>query len=133
MKKLAIVYGEKKTGVQLLNETKKLDKDANIFKKIKHWVKDTTVKSSEEVVSKTAEELRASGKKATEAQKEIIKQELKRATNLRSACQVANLGVSLLLLGLIVPIWTRSQTKKKHAEEIRLAQENTGNMALSKV
>lgn len=123
---------EKKTGVQLLNETKKLDKNANIFKKIKHWIKDTTVKSSEEVVSKTAEELRASGKKATEAQKEIIKQELKRATNLRSACQVANLGVSLILLGLIVPIWTRSKTKKKHAEEIRLAQENTGNVTLSK-
>ena len=42
---------EKKTGVQLLNETKELAKDANIFQKIKHWVKDTTVKSSEEVSS----------------------------------------------------------------------------------
>ena len=90
-------------------------------------IKDTTVKSSEEVISKTAEELKKLGREATETQKETIKNELKRAENLRSACQVANLGVSLLLLGLIVPIWTRNKTKRKHAEDLRIAQENLGN------
>ena len=49
----------------------------------------------------------------------------KKAINLRSACQAANLGVSLVLLGLIVPIWTRHSTKKKHAEALRLAQEQS--------
>jgi hypothetical protein len=31
------------------------------------------------------------------------------------------LGVSLLLLGVIVPIWTRNSTKKKHAEDLKKA------------
>ena len=114
---------ENKTGVTLLNDTKPIEKDANVFKKFWHWMKDVQIKSSEEVVSKTKEALK--GAKPTEAQKEIIAKELKRATNLRSACQVANLGVSLALLGLVIPIWTRSKTKKKHAEAIRLAEQNS--------
>ena len=44
--------------------------------------------------------------------KATIEKELKHAVNLRSACQVANLGVSLVLLGLIIPIFTRNQTKR---------------------
>ena len=114
---------EKKPGVQLLNDTKPLEKEANLFKRFWHWVKDVNIKSSEEVVSKTAEALKEKGIAPNEAQKSQIKKELKRAINLRSACQAANLGVSLLLLGLIVPIWTRHSTKKKHAETIKLAQE----------
>ena len=62
-----------------------------------------------------------------------IAKELKRAVNLRSACQVANLGVSLILLGLIIPIWTRRSTKKKHAEAIRQAQSDiSSNVNLDK-
>lgn len=115
---------ENKTNVKLLNDTKRLKGDENIFKKFWHWVKDVNIKSSEEVVSKLAEELES--KKltpTTAAEKEQIKKELKQATNYRRACQAANLGVSLLLLGLIVPIWTRHNTKKKHAEALKLAQE----------
>ena len=52
-----------------------------------------------------------------------IEKELKHARNLRSACQVANLGVSLALLGIIVPLYTRHKTKKKHEEALKLAQE----------
>ena len=85
-------------------------------------MKDVTLKSSEEVVSNTAEELKKKGLKPTQEQKSIIEKELKRAVNLRSACQVANLGVSLVLLGLIIPIWTRRSTKKKHAEALKNAQ-----------
>ena len=114
---------EKKKGVQLLNDTKPLKEDANIFKRFWHWVKDVNIKSSEEVISKTAEKLKEQGLKPNEEQKKAIIEELKHAKNLRSACQVANLGVSLLLLGLIVPIWTRSSTKKKHAEALRQANE----------
>ena len=90
-------------------------------------MKDITLKSSEEVVSKTAEELKAKGLTPTAEQKATIEKELKRAVNLRSACQVANLGVSLVLLGLIIPIWTRKSTKKKHAEAIRQAQSNVSS------
>lgn len=91
---------QKKTGIQLLNETQKLKENANAFEKFWHWVKHTNIKSSEEVIGK-------------------------KAVNMRSACQLANLGVSLVLLGIIVPIFTRKSTQKKHAEALRLARENS--------
>ena len=114
---------EKKKGVQLLNDTKPLEKDANVFKRFWHWVKDVNIKSSDEVVSKTAESLKDKKILPNKAQEELIKKEIKQAKNLRSACQAANLGVSLILLGLIVPIWTRRTTKKKHAEAIKQANQ----------
>jgi len=118
---------ENKTGVQLLNDTKPISKDANIIKRFWHWVKDVNIKSSEEVISKTKEALK--GATPTPEQEKQIAKELKRATNLRSACQVANLGVSLVLLGLIIPIFTRSKTKKKHEEAIKMAQNNASPSA----
>ena len=116
---------QNKTGIALLNDTKPLDKNAGILKKDWHWVKDVNIKSSEEVVSKTEKAL--NGLKPTEAQKAIIKKELKRAENLRSACQAANIGVSLALLGLVIPIFTRRNTKKKHEQALKLAQEQANN------
>ncbi len=115
---------EKKKGIQLLNDTKPLEKDANVFKRFWHWVKDVNIKSSDEVVSKTAEALKDKKLTPNKVQEELIKKEIKQAKNLRSACQAANLGVSLILLGLIVPIWTRRSTKKKHAEAIKQANQN---------
>lgn len=125
--KAAATAIENKTGVKLLNDTKPLKDNANIFKRFWHWVKDVNIKSSEEVVSKLAEELEKAGKTPDAAQKAQIQKELKRAINLRSACQATNLGVSLVLLGLIVPIWTRNSTKKKHAEALRLAREEANS------
>ena len=127
--KAAATAIEKKTGVQLLNDTKPIEKDANIFKKVWHWIKDVNIKSSEEVVSKTKDAL--NGVKPTKEQEIQIAKELQRAKNYRRACQVANIGVSLLLLGLIVPIWTRHNTKKKHAEAIKQVQlgiQNNSNL-----
>ena len=112
---------QKSTGVSLLNDTKPLNGDENVFKKAWHWVKDVNIKSSEEVISKTQQAL--NGAKPTDAQLKTIEKELKHARDLRSACQVANLGVSLALLGIIVPLYTRHKTKKKHAEALKLAQE----------
>lgn len=114
---------QKSTGVSLLNDTKPLKGDENVLKKAWHWVKDVNIKSSEEVVSKTQQSL--NGAKPTDAQLKTIEKELKHARDLRSACQVANLGVSLALLGIIVPLYTRHKTKKKHAEALKLAQEKT--------
>ncbi len=112
---------QNKTGVTLLNETKKLKEDANIFQKAWHWVKDINIKSSEEVVSKTQQALK--GLQPTKEQAAQIEKELKRAKNLRSACQVTNLGVSLALLGIVIPIFTRHNTKKKHEQALQRAQE----------
>ena len=108
--KAAATIMQKKTGVVLLNETKEAPKDANKLKKFWHWVKDVNIKSSEEVIGKT-------------------EKELKRAKNLRSACQVTNLGVSLALLGIVIPIFTRHHTKKKHEEALKLARENSEQKA----
>ena len=67
----------------------------------------------------------SNGAKPTEAQARTIQKELKRACNIRSACHATSIGVSLALLGIIVPLYTRHKTKKKHAEALKLAQEKT--------
>lgn len=121
---------QKNTGITLLNDTKPLKGDENVFKKAWHWVKDVNIKSSEEVVSKTQQSL--NGAKPTEAQAKIIEKELKHAKNLRSACQVTNLGVSLALLGIIVPLYTRHKTKKKHEQALKLAQEKAQDIETKK-
>lgn len=115
---------QKTKGVRLLNDTKPLKSDANALEKFWHWVKDVKVKSSDEVVSNTAELLKKQGKTPDKEQLKIIEKELKHAVNLRSACQATNIGVSLALLGLLVPIYTRHNTKKKHERALKLAQEN---------
>lgn len=114
---------QKKTGTKLLNDTKpfKPDEKPNSLKKAWHWFKDVNLKSSKEVLSKTEEEL--GGKTPNAEQKELIKKELEKATRYRSACQVANLGVSLALLGLIIPIFLRKNTAKKHAKDIESAKD----------
>ena len=119
---------EKKLGIKLLNDMKPLEEGAGPLKRFWHWMKNVNIKSSEEVVSKTAEELKAKGLTPNKEQAEKIAKELKRAVNLRSACQVASIGVSLVLLGLIIPIWTRSKTKKKHAEALQQVQTASSNV-----
>ena len=114
---------QRKTGIELLNVTKDLEPNAGILKRFGHWIKNVNIKSSEEVTSKLAKELAKNNKTPDAKQKAQIEKEIKRAVNLRSACQAANLGVSLLLLGLIVPIWTRSNTKKKHSEALKQAEQ----------
>lgn len=106
--KAAATIFQKKTGVRLLNDTKPLKEGANGLQKFWHWVKDVNIKSSDEVVGKT-------------------EKELKRARNMRYTCQGVNLGVSLAILGVIVPIFTRRSTKKKHEQALKLAQENNVN------
>ncbi len=112
---------QNKTGVKLLNDMKPLEGNEGFWKRFKHWMKDVNIKSSNEVVSKTEEALK--GVKPTKEQTEIIEKELKKAVNYRSYCQLTNLGVSLALLGLIIPIFTRRKTKRKHEQALKLAQE----------
>lgn len=118
---------QKNTDITLLNDTKPLKGNENALQRFWHWVKDVNIKSSEEVVSKTAEELKKKGITPDAKQKKLIEKELKKAVNMRSACQAANLGVSLLLLGLVIPIFTRKNTQKKHAEALKTAQETSSS------
>ena len=98
---------QKKTGTVLLNDMNKLKGDENAWQKFKHWMKDVNIKSSKEVVGQ-------------------------KAINYRSACQVTNLGVSLALLGLIIPIFTRRNTKRKHEQALKLAQEQNNTQVENK-
>ncbi len=87
-------HKNKNKGVHLINRLKEApDKDANVFKKFWHWAKHTSLKSSDEL--KTIEDKR-----------------------LRTVCQIGNILFSLLALGVFIPIYTRSKTNKKHAEEL---------------
>ncbi len=98
---------EKKTGIELLNKTFDSNKNKGFFTKAKNWVLNTHLKSSDE--------LRGVGKAFEEA------------TKLRAKCQMANLGTSLALLGVIVPIFTRLRTDKHdRLEEARLKSINSG-------
>lgn len=89
----ATVIQKVKPDIKLLNKFKSND-GANVFQKLWNWVKHTELKSSDEVVGKAAK-------------------------NMRSVCQLANIGLSLLLLGIIIPTYYRRKTDKKHEEELR--------------
>lgn len=78
--------------VKLLNRLKPQGK--NGLEKLWNWVKHTELKSSIEV--------------ATE-----------QAKRMRSYCQLTNIGFSLLLLGILIPSYTRGKTDKKHEEEMK--------------
>ena len=101
-------YLENKKGVKLLNREKPLDKGANVFKKIGNWVVKTHLKSTDELAADSVRSL----------------EDMK---HLRAKCQMVNLGSSLLVLGLLVPVFTRLKTEKNHKKEL-LAQ-NRGNCA----
>lgn len=85
---------EKFSDVKLLNHLKKLPKDANIIDRTIHWIKDVSLKSSDEVLGR-------------------------KARNLRSVCQLGNLAFSLIVLGLFIPLYTRTQTNKKREMELK--------------
>lgn len=102
--KKAAKAGDDSLRVTLLNRHKVLDKNANVGKKLWNWVKNTSLKSTDELATH-------SGKK------------------LRSYCQVGNFAFSLLSLGLFIPLYTRTQTNKK--EQAKLAKLNAEKTAVS--
>ena len=92
---------------KLINDLKPLKEGANPLQKFWHWTKDTALKSTSEL---------ASGK----------------ANDLRSLCQFGNLAFSLVSLGLFIPLINRIQTnKKEQARKAKLAQEAATASGLS--
>lgn len=92
-KGIATLLEHKNKDIHLINRLKETDKNANVFKKFWNWAKHTTIKSSDELA--TVKDKR-----------------------LRTICQIGNIAFSLLALGVFIPIYTRSKTNKKHAEEM---------------
>jgi len=90
--------------IQLLNHKEELKDGAGMLEKIKHWAKNTTLKTTEEAIGK--------------------------AKTMRSVCQLADIGFSLALLGVIIPKITRSKTDK--AREAELKKEGMDNNAIEK-
>ena len=90
-------YAEKKHGIELLNKNYDKSKNTGFFTKAKNWVLNTHLKSSDE--------LKGVGEKLLKAKK------------IRAKAQLANLGTSLALLGVAVPLYTMIKTKKHDAEE----------------
>lgn len=94
-KAIATVIEKFNPDIKLTNELKPLKEGANVLQKFWHWTKNTTIKSTGELTSK-------------------------RAADLRSVCQLGNLAFSLVVLGAFIPLINRIQTNKK--EQARKAQ-----------
>ncbi|MBO5434288.1 hypothetical protein J6A31_00500, partial [bacterium] len=84
---------------KLINRFKQSNPDDNIMKKFWNWAKHTSLKSTDEL--------------ATVGDK-----------RLRTICQIGNLAFSLVSLGIFIPLYTRTQTNKKKAQQ-DLANMNT--------
>ncbi len=91
-----------KPDVKLLNRVGKSTPDSSIIHRAGDWIKNTTLKSFDEVLPKHK--------------------------NLRSVCELASLGFSIISLGILLPAYNRRVTEKKVAqakEKERLAKELT--------
>lgn len=92
-KGIATLLQRHKKDVHLINVLKERKPNANALEKLWHWAKHTAIKSSDELV--TVKDKR-----------------------LRTMCQIGSIVFSLLSLGVFIPLYTRTKTNKKHAEEL---------------
>lgn len=99
-KAIATFLEKKYPEVTLINRLKDIDPNAGFFKKLWHWAKHTSMKSTDELEAVGSKELKRLGR------------------NLRAVCQLGNLAFSLLALGIFIPLYTRTQTNKKKQMEL---------------
>lgn len=85
---------QKFTKIELINDLAPLKGNENIWQKIKHWTKDTAMKSSDEL---------AKGK----------------PKQMRALCQIGNIAFSLVALGLLIPKLNRNKTNKEREKELK--------------
>lgn len=88
-KAAATIIEKTKPDVKLLNRTGKSTKQSPLLNRVGDWIKNTYVKSFDEVLPKDK--------------------------NMRSVCQLASLGFSIISLGVLLPAYNRRVTEKKVA------------------
>ena len=88
-----------KEGIKLTNKLKSVKADANIFERFWNWAKHTKMKSTDELMH-------------------LSEKQFEHAKRMRAMCQLGNLAFSLLSLGVFIPLYTRTQTKKKEADKV---------------
>lgn len=92
-KGLATLLEKKNKGITLINRLKEPKADANAVERFWNWAKHTAIKSSDELTTP-------------------------KAKNLRTLCQIGNIAFSLVALGILIPLYTRTTTNKRHAQEL---------------
>lgn len=85
---------QKFKGTQLLNYKAQLKDGANTWDRIKHWTKDTALKSSSELLTKEGKQMRA-------------------------LCQIGNIAFSLAMLGLVIPRMYRKKTDQEREKQLK--------------
>lgn len=98
----------KENNIKLVNDLDKLEsgKTRNLWQHIKHWTKNTAMKSANEIVVKAADG--RIDKKLTEY-----------VQHRRTFCQLGNIAFSLVALGLVIPRMYRHKTEKEHEKELK--------------
>ncbi len=99
-KAAASIIEKVRPDVKLLNRLGKSTPESSIWLRISDWIKNTTLKSFDEV--------------------------LPRNKNFRSICELASLGFSIISLGVLLPAYNRHVTEKKvaKAKQEELASKN---------
>lgn len=90
------IKDENGNAVKLINRLRAHKENANSLQKFWSWVKDTSLKASDELATS-------------------------KAKNLRTVCQLGNIAFSLLSLGVFIPLYTRTTTNKKREAELAAA------------
>lgn len=104
-KGIASLFEKYDNDIKLINRLREPKKGANVLEKFWNWAKYTTIKSSDELTTK-------------------------KAKNLRTYCQIGNIAFSLIALGILIPFYTRTTTNKRHAQELaKLQTQNTNATA----
>lgn len=81
--------------IKILNRTYDVNKKTSFAGKIWNWFKNTNLKAFDEIPA-----------------------EALKTKKLRSVCQMANLGASMIFLGLLIPLYTRYNTVKSRRAKI---------------
>lgn len=93
--------------LQMLNKTKDPSEYKNIFQKFAGWVKDTNIKTFDEIP--------------------------KEYTNYRSAAKIGGLGFSIALLGILLPMYNKHVTNKKEAKRKAILEQQKNQKTANNV